>query len=319
MAIKMLGSHDGQPVQQAELVSETGVRVKILSYGAIVSEWLVPVKNSLRPVVLGFPQWESYVEDKVHIGAIVGRVANRISGAEFKLKDKTYKLPANVGTDHLHGGPLGLSKKNWQLEIDEKNNSVVLKLTSPHGDMGYPGEVNFSVTYTLREYRLIIDMKAQVSETTPVSLVQHAYFNLMGEGTIHDHLLQIDADHYTPLNERLLPTGEIRSVTNTLFDFKKEKNMRGPGGEPLDYDINFVFNEHRDKKNPAARAMAPDGSLNLKLWTEQPGMQLYNGQKTGFCFEDQMLPDALHHENFPSILVSPEQDYSHRCEIEIKP
>jgi aldose 1-epimerase len=319
ISIKKIGHHQQQDVLEATLRSHEGVQVKIMSYGAIVRDWRVPVQNEDRSVVLGFPDFESYLEDSIHLGAIVGRVANRISGATFSIGPKTYPLPANVGTDHLHGGPEGLSKKNWQLTADENSNSIILDLHSPDREMGYPGRVDFRVVYTLTGYKLRIEMTAQVSELTPISMVQHNYFNLAGTGTVQDHRLQIHADRYTPLNDRLLPTGELKSVENSYYDFRQLRTMADPDGELLPYDINFAFYSNLEKSQDAAKALAPDGSLTLRLWTDQPGVQLYNGAKRGFCLEDQMFPDALHHDHFPSILVGPEKAYSHCCEIEIKP
>lgn len=331
--MKIIGQYNGQPVYEVCLESATGVKVSIMSYGGIVRDWQVPTATGVRPVALGFPKFESYLNDPAHIGALVGRVANRIAGAEFSFGGRSYTLPANVGTDLLHGGTSGLGRRNWKMEM-ENGETVLLRYHSPSGEMGFPGDVDFSARYRLNGYRLRLEFSATVSETTPISLVQHHYFNLMGSGSVVDHRFQISGDRFTPLSERLLPTGEIRSVENTHFDFRSGRTLRSSDGAPLPYDVNFGLAVEDRKVDPVAVVQAPDNSLALRLWTDRPGLQFYtseyldsvdnghNGERyrkfEGFCLEDQMFPDALHHPQFPSILVTPDTPYSHWCEIEIK-
>lgn len=322
MSIKTIGQFQGEPVQETVLTSDTGVEVTVMSYGAIVRDWRVPVNGEKRSVVLGFPDFETYLKDDANIGAIVGRVANRIGGAQFSVNERTYKLPANVGRDHLHGGPEGFSHKNWKI-VSTTPSQVVLSLHSPEGEMGYPGALDVTATYTLLGYTLNLVMEARATTTTPVSLVQHHYFNLMGHGDILDHVVTIPAQEYTPLSEALITTGEIASVENTRFDFRNGKNFRDSSMQPIPYDINFLLPEGDRLNAPVAMALAPDQSLQLRLWSDQKGLQLYTGEylKTpyaGFCLEDQALPDAVNKEHFPSILIGPESDYRHWCNIEIK-
>ncbi len=336
MNVENIGNFEGSKVFQAGLESNTGVEILFMSYGAILRDWKVPVHHSKRSVVLGFKHLESYLKDTEHIGAIVGRVANRIRGARFTLNGKTYQLPANVGANHLHGGPKGLSRQNWTLDTDSQTNSVILSLHSPSGNMGYPGDVKIKAVYSLKDYKLSLKLSAEVSEPTPLSLVQHHYFNLSGEGSILDHQVQVDAAQFTPLSEELVPTGEFQSVTNTIYDLRHAKVQRTAQGDPQAYDINYVLNPHRDRYlDTVAIVQAPDKSLQLKLYTDQPGLQFYNGyylnieddtlsgkpyvRHTGLCLEDQQFPDALNHRHFPSIIVEPGKAYHHECEIEIKP
>jgi len=333
MEIRTIGRHNDQPVLEARLENSRGVSIAVMSYGAIVRDWRVPTANGIaRPVVLGFPTYEAYLNDPAHIGAIVGRVANRVAGAEFSIGDKHYKLAANVGTDQLHGGPTGLGRRNWKMAVE--NGAVVLRYHSADGEMGYPGSVDFTVKYLLEDFTLRLEIEARVSETTPINVVQHHYFNLMGRGTVLDHQVQIHGDRYTPLSDRLIPTGEIRPVQGTPFDFRGGRTLRKPDGTPAPYDVNFALAIDDRERDPVAIVTAPDSSLTLKLWTDQPGLQFYTSEYLdsvdvgwegeryrkfgGLCLEDQMFPDALHHPAFPSILVSPDKPYRHWCEIEIK-
>lgn len=332
--LRSLGEFEGRPVLEVHLQNELGVHVYIMNYGAIVRDWQVPVKAEPRSVVLGFKQFEHYLDDDAHIGAIVGRVANRIGGAQFQLNNRMISLPANAGADHLHGGPQGLSRRLWNITPLDAT-SVRLTYRSPDGEMGYPGTVDIEAVYRLEDYSLTLEMTARVSEVTPVSLVQHHYFNLMGQGSIADHHLRLTASRYTPLSENLITTGEIATVEGTSFDFRKGKNFRDEKGQPTSYDINFVFNSPRSLQDPVAQLTAPDRSLQLTLWSDRPGVQLYNShymnskhpglghqryeRHAGVCLEDQMLPNAVNWSAFPSVLVTPQKPYTHACRIEIKP
>jgi aldose 1-epimerase len=324
--------HQDQDIFEAKITSETGVRLNILSYGARLRDWCVPVRGEERSLVLGHRHFRPYVTDDSYLGAIIGRVANRIGGSRFCIADREYFLPPTVGEDHLHGGPQGIAFKNWRIEKSSLKNAVVLHCESPAGEMGYPGRALFSCLYQLNQNRLRIEMRAEVSELTPISMVQHNYFNLSGEGLVLDHQMRISASRYTPLSESLITTGEIASVEGTLYDFRKMSSMRENAGGEKVFDINFVFDENRDSSAPVAFAQA--GGLELRLWTDRPGMQLYNGAHlnigedtlsgkayrpfSGFCFEDQNLPNAVNRPQFPSVLAAPDKPYRHWCEIEIK-
>jgi aldose 1-epimerase len=322
MAVKVekVATHEGQSVLEAILSSDAGVAVNILGYGGRIRDWRVPVANELRSVVLGYPNAEPYFTDTSYFGAIVGRVANRIAGACFQLNGKTYTLATADGPHQLHGGPLGLSQKVWHLEADSTANAVHLSVSSPDGEMGYPGAVDFSVTYRLKDFRLHIEMEARTDVLTPINMAHHSYFNLCGRGDVLDHRLRVNANAYTVVDDELIPTGEIRAVTGTRYDFSRGRTLRTEAGEPVPYDINLVLDPRRRREEAAAVLRAPDGAIELKLWTDQPGLQVYNGIHLGFtglCLEDQKFPDAVNKPQFPPAWVSPESPYVHHCAIEI--
>jgi aldose 1-epimerase len=331
--LKPIGTHEGEQVREAFVTSDRGVSLAIIGYGARVRDWRVPVGGTPRPVVLGFDDWQRYVSDSNYFGAIAGRVANRIGNSRFTLDGREYQLEPNEGRNHLHGGPKGLSDRVWTLEPDSAGNAVKLAITSGNGDMGYPGAAEIEVVYALAGNRVSIAMTARVSEPTPVNLVQHHYFNLAGEGDVLGHRLQVEADRFTPVDEALIPTGEIAEVAGTENDFRAGRTILGADGAPHPYDLNLVLRDDRDVAAPAVRLTAPDQALTLRLWTEQPGVQFYNGAYLdgvgggldgrtysafgGACLEDQGFPDAPNHPGFPSILVTPDVPYAHRLEIEI--
>lgn len=336
MAIKVrtIGQYNDRPVLEATLESSTGVKLAVISYGAIVRNWQVPVAGRLRSVVLGFDSFPAYLDDQTFMGAIVGRVANRIGGARFSLGNKFYQLERNEGSNHLHGASSGINKKNWILATDSTANAVALKCHSANGESGYPANVDFGVVYTLAGDRLRIEMTARVDQLTPINMVQHNYFNLLGQGNILEHSVQIAAANYTPLTKTMIPTGEIKPVAGTRFDFRSGRILRAADGKPAPYDVNFALLEGERAKTPVTTVLAPDNSLSLKLWSNQPGLQLYTGEYinsaslgwsgerygafSGLALEDQGFPDAVNHENFPSTIVSPEAPYQHWCAIEIR-
>lgn len=329
---RVVGSVDGQDVHEVVLTSQTGVSIAILTYGALIRDWRVPVGDSFRHVVLGFDDFDLYPTHSPYFGAIAGRVANRIGGAKFSLDGTAYELPANEGPNHLHGGPKGIAKQIWRIAHADSS-SVRLELTSPDGEMGYPGTLEISVTYTLSGHKLDIEFTAETDKPTPVNIVQHNYFNLAGQGDVLDHRLNLTAGAYTELGDGQIPTGAILPAKGTDLDFRTPRTLRRPDGDGQQIDINFVLDTGRDPADPVAIVEAPDRSLALKLWTDQPGLQIYNGWKlavnapglngasyppfAGLCLEDQNFPDAVNHPHFPSTIVTLEKQYRHRCAIEI--
>lgn len=329
---RVVGSVAGEDVHEVVLASETGVFVAILTYGALIRDWRVPVGNALRPVVLGFDDFALYPAHSPYFGAIAGRVANRIGGAEFALNGTTYALDANEGSNHIHGGARGTARQIWRI-VHASTDSVHLALTSPDGEMGYPGTLDISVTYTLTGNRLDIDFAATTDKPTPVNLVQHNYFNLAGAGDILGHRLTLAAGAYTELGEGQVPTGAILPVAGSGLDFRTPRGFRDAEGRGQKIDVNFVLDTARDPKKPVAILEAPDDALTLKLHTDQKGLQVYNGWKlalgvpgldgvaypafAGLCLEDQAFPDAVNHPHFPSTIVTPDRPYRHRCGIEI--
>jgi aldose 1-epimerase len=333
IAVSTFGEHAGKRVDQFRLVSDTGVEVDIIGYGVVVRDWRVPVGGALRSVVLGFDSFDAYPAHSPHLGSLAGRVANRIKNASFELEGKTYKLPANAGNLQLHGGEEGLGRQVWDGEVDAANNMVRFTHFSPDGAMGYPGNVNFTATYRLKGHRLLLELTATTDRATPISLVQHQYFNLGTGADVLDHRIQVNSSAYTQLGEDLAPTGAILPSAGTQYDLRQARTMRDGNGAAVDYDIGMVLDTGRNHADPIATVTGPDGALTLKLWTDRPGVQVYNGVWTdipvpglggkhygkhaGFCLEDQAFADAVHNPHFPNVIYSPERPYSHWCEIEI--
>jgi aldose 1-epimerase len=326
------GALDGADIQRAVIDGGEGARVELIGFGARLRDWRVQVAGAWRPVVLGYDDLGSYLGDQYFFGAIAGRVANRIGGAQFHLGGRDYRLASNEGRNHLHGGPQGFYRRLWALEADSTTNTVRASLTSEEGDMGYPGRLDVTVDFRLEGHRLTHDMRATTSAPTPVNIVQHHYFNLMGGGDVLDHRLQIAADRITPCDDELIPTGELAPVEGTRFDFRDGRSFREAAGGEAPYDQNFALRADRDPAEPVATVTAPDDSLRLRLWTDQPGLQVYNGayvddaagldgavygRFAGLCLEDQGFPDAVNKAGFPSVIVTPDAPYAHRSVIEI--
>jgi aldose 1-epimerase len=333
IAVSTFGTHKGKRVDQFRLVSNTGAAVDIISYGVVVRDWRVPVGGGERSVVLGYEKFDDYPAYSPHFGSLAGRVANRIKGAQFELDGKIYKLPPNSGDLQLHGGAEGLGQQVWDGEVYEANNAVRFTHFSPDGAMGYPGNVSFVATYTLAGNKLRLDLEATTDRATPLSLVQHQYFNLGTTELVIDHIYQVNSSAYTELGPDLAPTGAILPSAGTKFDLRKPRTMRDDNGVPLEYDIGMVLDTGRNLADPVATVWSPERDLTLKLWTDRPGVQVYNGVLTnspvpglngrrypkfsGFCLEDQMFPGAVHNPHFPNIIYSPDRPYRHWSEFEI--
>ena len=333
ITVSTFGELDGKRVDQFTLRSDSGVEIDIIGLGAAVRDWRVPVSGGVRSVALGFETLEPYPEHSPHFGAITGRVANRISGASFDLDGQHFPLPVNEGAVHLHGGPEGLGRQVWTGEVDSASDNLRLTHHSPDGAMGYPGNVDFSVVYKLEGNRLRLDMAANADRPTPISMVQHQYWNLGEDAVVLDHWVQIPSSAYTELGADLCATGAILPSRGTPYDLRAGRTMGDVAGQPFDYDINLVLDTGRDLRDPIATVRGPDGLLTLQLWSDRPGLQFYNGVMTnvavpglngrtyrkhaGFCLEDQAFPDALHNPHFPSIIYGPDRPYRHWCEIEI--
>lgn len=333
MRKRQLGRIGDRPVEEVVLESADAA-VSIMSLGCVVRDWRVDGPRGSIPVVCGFPRLEDHVLHARAHGAICGRVANRVAGGRFALGGETWQLTRNAGAHHLHGGEIGLQRRVWEMEADGAANAVRLGYASPDGEEGYPGAVAFAVTYRLEGPRLVCEMSGRPDRPTPVSLVQHSYYNLGGGGELRDHLLWIDAPAYTPAGADLIPTGEIRSVEETRFDFTTPRSLEENDPEADGYDMNFVLAEGRDGSRPAARLRCARTGLQLELWTAEPGLQLYDsagvtiaapghdgiryGPFAGLCLEAQHFPDSLHHPDWPGIICTPEAPYFQRLEVEIK-
>jgi aldose 1-epimerase len=331
---------DGKRVDLYTLTNAGGMQVKITTYGATVVSLMVPDRNG-KPadVVLGYDSLEEYIAGGNYFGCIAGRYANRIGGAKFPLYGTEYRLAANDGGNHLHGGLRGFDKMVWQAQEYEDNSDVGLRLSymSPDGEEGYPGNLACTVYYTLgAANELRIDYHAVTDTPTIVNLTNHAYFNLggAGSGDILNHELMINAGRFTPVDSRLIPTGELKSVQGTPFDFTRPTAI----GERIDqddkqlifgkgYDHNWVLNKNGGGPRLAARAFERDSGRTLEVYATQPGLQFYSGnlmanriagkngqiypRRGGFCLETQHFPDSPNRPEFPSTVLDPGSKYEY--------
>lgn len=318
---------DGRSVDELVLESADAA-VSILNYGCIVRDWRVDGPAGSLPMVLGFPRFEDYLRHARSHGATVGRIANRTAGSEFTLDGRTWHLTPNEGPNHLHGGTPGLGGRLWDMEADSAAGTVYLFYVSPDGEEGYPGQVSFSVSFKLEGPRLICEMAGIPDRPTPINLANHNYYNLGGGGRVSDHLLWIAASAYTPTGADLIPDGTIRPVEGTDLDFRAEREI---GETPLDH--NLVLDPGRDLKRPSARVSCPRTHRHLELWTDEPGLQIFDasemtiavpghdgetyGRFSGLCLEAQHFPDSMHNPDWPSIVATPDAPYSQRLVVEI--
>lgn len=278
--------------------------VSICNYGARLISFCLDGED----VVCGPKTPQDVLADTNYCGAICGRVANRIAGAEFCLKEKHYKLVANDGKNHLHGGAVGFSHRYWHFE-EVSNEVAALSLTSPAGDEDYPGQVSVRAYYGLADTQLTLMIVAFSTEDTLLNLTNHVYWNLAGQGSIDDHRLMVDAEHYTPMDEHI-PTGEVRHVAESCLDLRRPRRLGGERGEgPLQLDDNYVLS-HESRGNALRRVASLSlRELQLELSTDAPGLQVYTGDgmsdppRGGIALEAQGWPDAPHHENFPAICL----------------
>lgn len=324
------GEADGKPVDLYTLTNANGVQVKITTYGGIVTSWVTPDKNGNKTnVVLGFDSLSGYLAKPPYFGAIIGRYGNRIAKGTFKIDTTTYQLATNNGENHLHGGNKGYDKVVWNAKPADSTTSLTLTYLSKDDEEGYPGNLNITVVYTLTdENELLIDYRAETDKTTVVNLTNHSYFNLTGDvnNTILDHQLQINADKYTPVDAGLIPTGELKDVKGTPFDFLQphkigERIAAVDGG----YDHNFVLTRTGSDLELVATLTDSVSGRKLEVFTTEPGLQFYSGNfldgtiktsdgksinlRTGLCLETQHFPDSPNQPAFPSTLLKPGEKY----------
>jgi aldose 1-epimerase len=331
------GRAAGQPIDIYTLTSGP-IELRTIPYGAIIVSLRVPDRTGrVDDVVLGFDSVDGYLGSHPYFGAVVGRYGNRIAKGRFTLDGVTYQLAVNNGPNHLHGGVNGFDKKLWRPEPFERDGNVgiVYTLVSPDGDEHYPGTLTARVTYTLTPAKEVrIDYEATTDKATPVNLTQHSYFNLGGEGTgdILGHTLVLDADRYTPVDDTLIPTGELARVDGTPFDFRKATavNARIDADDPQlkygkGYDHNWVLSGASGSLHHAATLTDPKSGRTLDVATTQPGLQFYAGNfldgtltgkaghvykhRYGLCLETQHFPDSPNHANFPSTILRPGETY----------
>jgi aldose 1-epimerase len=326
---------DGQPVDLYVLTNKGGAEASITNYGGAVVSLKVPDRNGkLADVVLGYDTAEGYVNDKSHFGGIIGRYGNRIAHAQFDLDGKTYTLAKNNGENSIHGGIKGFDKALWKAKILSAKGAESLELSylSKDGEEGFPGNLKVTVVYTWSDANALqIEYSAATDKRTVVNLTNHSYFNLAGQGSgdILGHLLTIQADRFTPVDAALMPTGELRHVAGTPFDFRKptaigaridqeDEQLKFGGG----YDHNFVIRRSADAgESLAARVVEPISGRVLEVWTTEPGVQFYTGnflggkvtgkggatypKRSAFCLETQHYPDSPNKPAFPSVVLEP--------------
>jgi aldose 1-epimerase len=325
---------DGTPVQ-LYILKNGQITVKVMTYGATITEIDTPDRSAKQDdVVLGFDNLEGYLGKQPYFGATVGRVANRIAKGKFTLNGQEYSLAVNNGPNSLHGGLKGFDKVVWKAEpiSSPDGPSVKLSYRSPDGEEGYPGNLDVSVQFTVTEQiELRLEYTATTDKATPLNLSNHSYFNLAGKTTepILGHELMLTADHYTPVDDTLIPTGEIAAVTDTPLDFRKPttigSRINEMKGDPSGYDHNFALNSRGRSLALAAVVFEPKSGRIMTISTTEPGIQFYtgnflDGSLTGkggiayrkyqaFCLETQHFPDSIHQPNFPTAVLQPGETY----------
>jgi len=325
---------DGQAVDVATMTNGKGIEAKVITYGGIIISLKAPDREG-EPgdIVLGFDNLDGYLRGHPYFGAIIGRYGNRIGAGKFVLDGVEYKLAVNNGPNHLHGGIKGFDKVVWKIErAQAKGDEAILKLSylSKDGEEGYPGNLRCTVTYTLTaDNELKIRYEATTDKATVLNLTNHSYWNLAGQGNgdILGHELMLNADRYTPVDEGLIPTGELKSVKGAPMDFTRPMAI-GSRIKQVDiggYDHNFVLNGKAGKMKPCATVYEPASGRAMEIRTTEPGVQFYTGNfldgtltgKDGkvykkhyaFCLETQHFPDSPNKPQFPSVVLRPGGKY----------
>ena len=325
------GESDGKKVYLYTLTNGNGAQVRISNYGGTITSWVTPdSKGNKSSIVLGFDELKGYLAHPPYFGATVGRYGNRIAKGRFTLDGKTYKLAVNNNANALHGGLKGFDKVVWEAAAVAYNTpSLTLNYLSKDGEEGYPGNLKVSITFSLSDANeLKIEYDAETDKATPVNLTNHSYFNLTGNvsNTILNHSLMINAGRYTPVDTGLIPTGELKSVKGTPFDFTTphkigERIAQVPGG----YDHNFVLNKKGTDLDKVAEVTDSVSGRKLEEYTTQPGLQFYSGnfldgslktddgkpinQHAALCLETQHFPDSPNKPAFPSTILKPGGKY----------
>lgn len=324
---------DGENVDLYTLTNTNGLKAQIMTYGGIVTTLNVPDRDGhLGDIVSGYDTLDEYIKENPYFGALIGRCGNRIGKGKFTLNGVEYTLATNNGPNHLHGGIKGFDKVVWNAEQMETDEGPALKLNylSKDGEEGYPGNLNCTVIYTLTNNdELKISYEAETDKDTVLNLTHHSYFNLGGHdsGDILGHELTLNADNYTPVDDDLIPTGEIKPVKGTPMDFTKPTAV----GARIDqvkggYDHNFVLNNSDGSLALAASVYEPKTGRVMEIFTTEPAIQFYSGnfldgslkgkgaiynKHNAFCLETQHFPDSPNRPNFPSVVLKPGEKYTH--------
>jgi aldose 1-epimerase len=325
------GKVDGKDVFLFSISNKNGVSIKVSNYGGIITSILTPDRNGkLEDIVLGYDNLADYLKDTPYFGSIIGRYANRIANGKFTIDNTTYELAVNNGANHLHGGIKAFDKVVWDVkEFQNKDEAgIELNYLSTDGEEGYPGNLTNKVIYSLsNKNELIITYEAITDKATPVNLTHHSYFNLSAsKENILNHRLHINADYYIPVNEYLIPTGDLAAVKGTAMDFRNpnsigERISQVDGG----YDHTYVINGEKELRK-AAELTAPKTGRKIEVFTTEPGMQFYTGnfldgsligkdgivyqKHFGLCLETQHFPDSPNQPNFPNTILKPGEKFS---------
>jgi len=327
---KLICQHQGADVFCFTLSNEKGMKVTLSNYGGIIQSIIVPNKaGKVVDVVLGFDTIQEYwlaeyLQKKSYIGSVIGRYANRIADGKFAIDGKTYHVSTNAGKHQLHGGNMGFDKKVWEV-LSSSNQELVLTYLSKDGEEGFPGNVLVQMRFNLAETNeLSISMTAQTDQATPINLTHHGYFNLEGSGQIGEQVLQIASNHILIQDADFVPSGELKAVEGTAYDFTKSKAIGADWDATMGYDQTFVLNSVDQKA--VATVFAPQSGICMEVFTNQPAVHFYSatslanmkgkngvqyGPCSGFCLEDQIHPDAVNHAHFPNTLLHPGETYIH--------
>jgi aldose 1-epimerase len=325
------GITDGKQVHLFTLTNKKGTQIKISDYGGTITSWMVAdKKGNSSSIVLGFDSLSGYLAKPPYFGATIGRYGNRIANGKFKIGNDIYTLATNNGKNALHGGLKGFDKVLWEaLPVVDSVASLTLSYTSKDGEEGYPGNLKTSVTFRLSDDdELTIEYNAETDKPTPINLTNHSYFNLTGDASnnILDHVLMINADHYTPVDSTLIPTGEIKSVKGTPFDFTSLEKIGSRINEVQGgYDHNFVLNKKDSSLQLAATLSDSISGRKMEVFTTEPGLQFYSGnflngsiktsdgkpinQHAALCLETQHFPNSPNEPSFPSTILKPGEKY----------
>ncbi|WP_202802018.1 aldose epimerase family protein [Catenovulum agarivorans] len=340
------GQADGENAYLYTLTNEQGMQVKLSNWGAYVQSIKVPNRNNLvEDVVVGYDSWDEYYKDCCYAGPIVGRFGNRLNKGQFTIDSKTYQVTRNDGganknINQLHGGLKGLHKRMWQSKVI--TGGVELSYLSVDGEEGYPGNLHIKVRYTLdSQNNFKVSYTATTDKKTPVNLTSHIYFNLTGNmaDDIENHVLQISADTFTPVDDLLIPTGKLQPVIGTPFDFTTAKKigqhirtqdaqLKKGGGVDTEfggYDHNWVFSDHDGLMKKQASLYDPSSGRYMEIFTQEPALQFYSGNfmdgtvkgknaqliqhRYGLALETQHYPDSPNHANFPNTILAPGETY----------
>lgn len=319
--MRRFGAVDGADIQEITLATAAGAEAKIITWGAVVRDLVVPGPHGRQRVVLGLNRIEDYVAHSPYFGAIVGRYANRIGQARFSLDGRTHDLDRNEGDHQLHGGTAGFGQRVWSV-LAASPTSVTLGLVSEDGDMGYPGRLAALCTYALLEpATLRVVLEAICDAPTPLNLTTHSYYNLDGSADIRSHRLMIAGDHTTPTDRALIPTGAIAPVADGGYDFRTPRPIRDERWGAVDYDVNYVLRHAAGEFAHAATLSSTQSGIALELWTTEPGLQFYDGhlldmpvsglegapytRNGGLCLEPQRFPDGPNRAHFPPCILRP--------------